>query len=232
MAKGTLYLDSCTQIRKGIKGRMYGFELYIQDKVYGLAADSLNEMEAWIKDLCKATGIEIEQDKQLFSVFNGKLAQVKHKNLRDSLKNSCHPLLQEYAKETDQGNWKNRQESRCNLFSIYSDLSNSYGLPEVKESKVEPFNEPPAIRLKVSCQNLKFKLCQEDSSSNCEPFFFTLSLFDAKHNIKLSEDFCCELNHPSYKEIMAGINNPNENGYLTENSDTKSKHFHSPRDVS
>ena len=42
---------------------MNGFELHIQDKIYGLAADSANEMESWINSLCKATGIEIEQEK-------------------------------------------------------------------------------------------------------------------------------------------------------------------------
>ncbi|XP_047129888.1 dedicator of cytokinesis protein 9 isoform X1 [Hydra vulgaris] len=225
MAKGTLYLDSCTQIRKGFKGRVYGFELYIQDKVYGLAADSLSEMEAWIRDLCKATGIEIEQEKKFVSEYNGKLVHIKQKNLKESLKNSSHPVLQEYAKESDQGNYKSRQECRYNLFSIYSDLCNSYSLPEVKVNKVEPFNELPAIRLKVSCKSLKFKLCQEDLT-NCEPFYFTLSLFDAKHNVKLSEDFCCELNHPSLNEFAVS----NENSPSGENNDAKAKNFHSPKD--
>lgn len=210
---------------------MYGFELHIQDKIYGLAADSLNEMEAWIKSLCKATGIELEQEKPLRSLFGGKSTQPKHKSLRDSLKHSSHPLLQEYAKETDNGNLKARQQNRMKLFSIYPDLSNSYDINEQTRETIEPFREIVGYRFLLKCDDLQFRLQVKDdfgNSTNCEPFYVTLALFDVREGKKLSEDFTCDLNHDAVKEMLNMESNGVSNG---ASSNDKKTNVHSPKMV-
>ncbi|XP_066933536.1 dedicator of cytokinesis protein 11-like isoform X1 [Clytia hemisphaerica] len=223
-AKGTLYLDSCTQIRKGVKGRMYGFELHIQDKIYGLAADSSNEMDTWIKALCKGTGIEIEQEKPLRSLF-GKGTHAKHKNLRESLKNSNHPLLQEYAKETDAGNAKMRQSNRLPIFGVYPELfSQTYGVLDTQDNTVEPFKDGKSTKFVFYAHSLKFKLNNGDQ--NCEPFFLTVALYDVKNNMKISEDFCFDLNDDSMKEIYS---NPTKDENDVGGEKKKEKVYHCPK---
>lgn len=181
---------------------MYGFELHIQDKIYGLAADSGNEMDTWIKALCKSTGIEIEQEKPLRSLFAGKGTHARHKNLKESLKNSSHPLLQEYAKETDLGNLKMRQANRLPLFSIYPDLlSQPYGIADTAEAAVEPFKDTQSTKFVFNAHSLKFKLCNGAEDRNCEPFFLTVALYDVRNSMKISEDFCIDLNDAALKEL-------------------------------
>lgn len=232
-AKGTLYLDSCTQIQKGVKGRMYGFELHIQDKIYGLAADSLTEMEGWIKALCKSIGIEIEQEKSSRGFFSGRSAQPKPKNLRDSLKNSSHPLLQEFAKETEEGNRKNRQRNRVKILSVYPDVNNSFGIENPKESFIEPFRVALRHRFVVELVDLAFKLCNQSSqgkTQNCEPFFLSLALFDSRNGKKLSEDFTCDLNETSVKDMLLPDNPVSENGHESfSNQRDKDSTFSSPK---
>ena len=190
---------------QGLKGRMHGFELHIQDKVYGLAADSSSEMERWVTCLCKATGIDIEQDRPLRSLFGGRRTAPKHSNLKESLKHSSHPLLQEYAKETDNVNFKRRQENRLKIFSIYPDISNQYSVTDIQEEDVLPYREKFGTRFLVSLQDLKFKVStqsEDGTSINCEPFYTTLCIFDAKEGRKLSEDFVCDLNNQTVKEML------------------------------
>lgn len=200
---------------------MNGFELHIQDKIYGLAADSSNEMDSWINSLCKATGIEIEQEKSTRSIFSK--SSPKHKNLRESLKNSNHPLLQEYSRETDQGNAKMRQSKRRAIFSIYPDLfSQSYGVTDINEENIEPFKDIQSTKFVFYAHSLKFRLNTGDE--NCEPFFLTLALYDVRNNMKISEDFCIDLNPQSMKELYNPVANDN-------NEKKKEKVNHSPRQV-
>jgi len=209
---------------------MYGFELHIQDKIYGLAADSGNEMDTWIKALCKSTGIEIEQEKPLRSLFAGKGTHPKHKNLKESLKNSSHPLLQEYAKETDQGNLKLRQAKRLPLFSIYPDLlSQTYGVAVAAEVAVEPFKDTQSAKFVFNANSLKFKLCNSGEDQNCEPFFLTVALYDARNNIKISEDFSIDLNDASLKELYN--DSPKDAKDATGVEKKKEKVYHCPKQV-
>ena len=198
---------------------MYGFELHIQDKIYGLAADSGNEMDSWINSLCKATGIEIEQEKSTRSIFSK--SSPKHKNLRESLKNSNHPLLQEYSRETDQGNAKMRQSKRLAIFSIYPDLFGpSYGVSDVTNDKIEPFKDTQSTKFVFYAHSLKFRL--NTGEQNCEPFFLTVALYDVRNNMKISEDFCMDLNSQSMKEIY----NTHE-----DSEEKKEKVHHTPKQV-
>ena len=205
---------------------MYGFELHIQDKIYGLAADSSNEMDAWIKALCKGTGIEIEQEKPLRSLF-AKGTHAKHKNLRESLKNSNHPLLQEYAKETDPGNAKMRQSNRLPMFSVYPELfSQTYGVLDTQDNTVEPFKDGKSTKFVFYSHSLKFRLNNGDQ--NCEPFFLTVALYDVKNNMKISEDFCFDLNDDSLKAIYS---NPPKDENDIGGEKKKEKVYHCPKQV-
>eukprot|EP00795_Rhopilema_esculentum_P016504 gene16504-7923_t len=214
MAKGTLYLDSCSHITKGLKGRMHGFELHIQDKVYGLAADSSAEMNSWVAALCKATGIDIGQEKALRSFFGGRKVQAKHSNFKESLRQSNHPLLLEYAHESDNSNAKRRKEIRNKLFPIYSDLGGKFDVNDNIEEAAHPFKDCTTTRFIVNCQSLQFRLAilhEDGRSIECEPFFTTWCLFDVREGRKLSEDFCCDLNDPFLKEMLTPIGgSPNE----------------------
>lgn len=184
---------------------MHGFELHIQDKVYGLAADSSAEMNSWVNALCKATGINIGHEKALRSFFGGRKVQAKHSNFKESLRQSSHPLLLEYAHETDNSNAKRRQASRNKLFPLYSKLGGNYDVNDITEEEVKPFKEAVSTRLQVECQRLQFKLCiqnDDGGSIECEPFFTTWSLFDVREGRKLSEDFCCDMNDPFLKNML------------------------------
>ena len=195
-------------ILQGLKGRMHGFELHIQDKVYGLAADSSAEMNSWVGALCKATGIDIGQEKALRSFFGGRKVQAKHSNFKDSLRQSNHPLLLEFAHESDISNARKRQEKRNKLFAIYSDLGNKYDVNDTPEEDVAPFIDRLCTRIMVTCQKLQFKLAiQNEDGVNieCEPFFTTWCLFDIREGRKLTEDFVCDLNHPFLKEMLTPI---------------------------
>ena len=191
-----------------LKGRIHGFELHIQDKVYGLVADSSAELNSWVGALCKATGIDIEQEKTLRSFFGGRKVQAKHSNFKESLRQSSHPLLLEYAHETDSSNTKKRQKNRSKLFPLYSNLGGKYDVSDTIEDEPAPFREAISTRILIDCQKLLFRLrIQNDDgdSIECEPFFTTWCLFDVREGRKLSEDFCCDMNEPFLKDMLNPI---------------------------
>jgi hypothetical protein len=188
---------------------MHGFEIRIQDKMYSLVADTQSEMESWLSVLCKVTGVDMTTGKSKSSSsggwFSGKNRVLKSTNFRESLKQSKHPELMEFARETDQVNAKRRQEGRSQIFSL-SFLSNANangGSEEIKEVNIP--HEKFGKRFLVQCDDLKFRLSRSfDSSSsvNIEPFFITLALFDVKENKKISEDFHCDVNETAVSEML------------------------------
>ena len=215
-------------VTQGLKGRVHGFELHIQDKVYGLAADSSAEMNSWISALCKATGIDIGQERALRSFFGGRKVQAKHSNFKESLRQSNHPLLLEYAHETDQSNSKKRQQNRKKLFPLYSNLGGKFDVNDTIEDEVKPFKDTVSTRIIVDCQKLQFRLCiqsDDGASIECEPFFTTWCLFDVREGRKLSEDFCCDMNDPFLKDMLNPIG-----GTQKERSEEDSKLI-SPKQV-
>lgn len=194
---------------QGVKGKMYGFELHIHDKTYSLVADSQSDMDQWMTCLCRVTGIDIDtcgKSTGISFAVKSRLPTKQSQSLRESLKNSKHPLLLEYSKETDVQNAKRRRENRYKLFSLVRDLD-SNPCASVDDARVDAtvYKENFGTRFVVSCKDLKFRLVNTYSNgeeTNIEPFFLRLTLFDVKKGIKLSEDFHCDLNDPRVADML------------------------------
>ena len=195
---------------QGVKGRMYGFELHIQDKLYSLVADSQSDMDSWISALCKVTGIDMDTGGKSgpFNMINKIKAPKLHQSLRESLKSSKHPELLEFAKETEVLNAKRRKDGRKKLFSLVHDLDSNGTCVNYDDARIdaEVFQQHFGMRVLLKCEELKFRLLRTvgDCEVNIEPFFLSIALFDAKKGLKISEDFHCDLNDPSTMDMLRG----------------------------
>uniref|UniRef100_A0A8C1ZUR3 Dedicator of cytokinesis 9b n=1 Tax=Cyprinus carpio TaxID=7962 RepID=A0A8C1ZUR3_CYPCA len=191
--KGTIFLDSCMGVIQNSKVRRFAFELKMQDKsTYLLAADSEGEMDDWISTL----------NKILHSSFELAMQERRNGELHDGV---C--LGQ-------RGGWESLftfdefQRTRLDLSGIE---------PDVKQ-----FEEKFGKRVLVSCNDLSFNLqsCvaenDEGPTTNVEPFFVVLSLFDVQNSRKISADFHVDLNHqlvrsmipPPSMQINGGVDTP------------------------
>uniref|UniRef100_A0A8B9R9L3 Dedicator of cytokinesis 9 n=1 Tax=Astyanax mexicanus TaxID=7994 RepID=A0A8B9R9L3_ASTMX len=200
--KGTIFLDSCMGVVQNNKVRRFAFELKMQDKsAYLLAADSESEMEEWINTLNKILHSSFElamQEKR-----NGDLHDDDEVGKADSSSGSMDSFQSTRDIES-----KMRNETRLKLFTLDPDtqkLDFSGIEPEVK-----PFEEKFGKRILVKCNDLAFNLqsCvaenEEGPTTNVEPFFVTLSLFDIQNSRKISADFHVDLNHPSVRAMVPG----------------------------
>ncbi|KAI0229885.1 Dedicator of cytokinesis protein 10 [Lamellibrachia satsuma] len=134
-------------------------------------------------------------DRELFHVADCESCPVKGSNLLESLEHSMNPELQKYARETDNI-----------LDSSLSTLKYS------NEVEMDVYQEHFGTRFVVECQEFQLRLqvnLAEDRKpqllDNPEPFFITLSLYDAREGKKISEDFHFD---PNKKRIRSMI--PNE----------------------
>ena len=200
---------------------MYGFVLHTQDKCYCLVADSQSDMDAWLSALCKVTGIDMESGSKGSGPFGHKQKAPKiHQSLRESLKNSKHPELVEFAKETDVLNAKRRKENRRKLFSLVRDLDNTGTCVKKDDARIdaELFTQKFGRRFVLECEELKFRLLRtlhDGTEVNIEPFNVSIALFDAKKGAKISEDFRCDLNDATTLDMLRGselIQNGDTNG--------------------
>ena len=228
---------------QGVKGRMYGFELHIQDKLYSLIADSQSDMDSWISALCKVTGIDMDVGgkSSSFNMMSKIKAPKLHQSLRESLKSSKHPELLEFAKETEVLNAKRRKDGRKKLFSLVHDLENNGTCVNYDDARIdaEVFQEHFGLRVVLECEELKFRLLRTLPSGNevnIEPFFLSISLFDAKKGAKISEDFHCDLNDASTIDMLRGselIENGQANGNGVDHMglDSQEVEYSCPRKV-
>uniref|UniRef100_A0A672RFD9 Dedicator of cytokinesis 9 n=1 Tax=Sinocyclocheilus grahami TaxID=75366 RepID=A0A672RFD9_SINGR len=189
--KGTIFLDSCMGVVQNNRVRRFAFELKMQDKSgYVLAADSESEMDDWINTLNKILNSSFElamQDKR-----NGDSHDV---NDTESKSFSARDIES-----------KMRNEARLKLFTLDPDLQklDFSGI----EPDVKPFEEKFGKRILVNCNDLSFNLqsCvaenEEGPTTNVEPFFISLSLFDIQSGRKISSDFHVDMNHPSVKALL------------------------------
>ncbi|XP_023185269.1 dedicator of cytokinesis protein 9-like isoform X3 [Xiphophorus maculatus] len=204
--KGTIFLDSCMGVVQNSKVRRFAFELKMQDKTtFLLAADSEAEMEEWISIL----------NKILHSSFEQAMQEKRNGDLNDD---------EEHGKaELSSGNFQDnfqtardiesrmRSEARLKLFILDPDTQklDFSGI----EPDVRPFEEKFGKRVLVSCHNLSFNLqgCvtenEEGPTTNVEPFYVVLSLFDVQNSRKISADFHVDLNHPLVRQMTCGQGN-------------------------
>ncbi|XP_036055616.1 dedicator of cytokinesis protein 9 isoform X8 [Onychomys torridus] len=204
--KGSIFLDSCMGVIQNNRVRRFAFELKMQDKSsYLLAADSEAEMEEWVTVLNKILQLNFEAAMQ--EKRNGDSHEDDEQSKLEGSGSGLDSYLPELAKSTREAEIKLKSESRVKLFYLDPDaqkLDFSSAEPEVK-----PFEEKFGKRILVKCNDLSFNLqcCvaenEEGPTTNVEPFFVTLSLFDIKYNRKISADFHVDLNHFSVRQMLA-----------------------------
>uniref|UniRef100_A0A8B9KNY8 Dedicator of cytokinesis 9b n=1 Tax=Astyanax mexicanus TaxID=7994 RepID=A0A8B9KNY8_ASTMX len=190
--KGTIFLDSCMGVVQNSKVRRFAFELKMQDKsTYLLSADNESEMDDWIGTL----------NKILHSSFEQAMQERRNGELHDVIPQLCWFGL---ARDIES---KMRSETRLKLFTLDPDtqrLDLSGIEPDVKQ-----FEEKFGKRVLVSCNDLSFNLqsCvaenEEGPTTNVEPFFVVLSLFDVQNSRKISADFHVDLNHPLVRSMIS-----------------------------
>ncbi|XP_066476190.1 dedicator of cytokinesis protein 9 isoform X3 [Tiliqua scincoides] len=203
--KGSIFLDSCMGVVQNNKVRRFAFELKMQDKSsYLLAADSEVEMEEWIATLNKILQLNFEAAMQ--EKRNGDPHEDDDQSKMDSFLSSLDSYLPEITKVSRDSEIKFKSESRVKLFALDPDaqkLDFSGIEPEVK-----PFEEKFGKKILVKCHDLSFNLqsCvaenEEGPTTNVEPFFISLSLFDIKLNRKISSDFHVDLNHSTVRNMI------------------------------
>ncbi|KAK2856743.1 hypothetical protein Q5P01_005478 [Channa striata] len=201
--KGTIFLDSCMGVVQNSKVRRFAFELKMQDKsTFLLAADSEAEMEEWISTLNKILHSSFEQAMQ--EKRNGDLHDDEEHGKTDLSSGSFQDSFQT-ARDIES---KMRSEARLKLFTLDPDTQ------KLDFSGIEPdvrqFEEKFGKRVLVSCNDLSFNLqgCvaenEEGPTTNVEPFYVILSLFDVQNSRKISADFHVDLNHPLVRQMTLG----------------------------
>uniref|UniRef100_A0A674KGM2 Dedicator of cytokinesis 9 n=1 Tax=Terrapene triunguis TaxID=2587831 RepID=A0A674KGM2_9SAUR len=194
--KGSIFLDSCMGVVQNNKVKRFAFELKMQDKSsYLLAADCELEMEEWITTLNKILQLNFEAAMQ--EKRNGE----SHEDDEQSKMESSLSSLDSYFPEISKVVYNINSFHFCFLLKK---LDFSGIEPEVK-----PFEEKFGKKILVKCNDLSFNLqsCvaenEEGPTTNVEPFFVTLSLFDIKNNRKISADFHVDLNHVSVRHMIS-----------------------------
>ncbi|XP_023820922.1 dedicator of cytokinesis protein 9 isoform X8 [Oryzias latipes] len=198
--KGTIFLDSCMGVVQNSKVRRFAFELKMQDKsTFLLAADSDAEMEEWIGTLNKILHSSFEQAMQ--EKRNGDLHDEEEHGKTDLSSGAFQDTFQT-ARDIES---KMRSEARLKLLTLDPDTQ------KLDFSGIEPdvrqFEEKFGKRILVSCHNLSFNLqgCVAENeggpTTNVEPFYVVLSLFDVQNSRKISADFHVDLNHPLVRQM-------------------------------
>ncbi|XP_041835168.1 LOW QUALITY PROTEIN: dedicator of cytokinesis protein 9-like [Melanotaenia boesemani] len=199
--KGTIFLDSCMGVVQNSKVRRFAFELKMQDKsTFLLAADGEAEMDEWIGTLNRILHSSFEQAMQ--EKRNGDLHDDEEHGKTDLSSGSFQDTFQT-SRDTES---KMRSEARLKLFTLDPDTQ------KLDFSSIEPdvrqFEEKFGKRVLVSCHNLSFNLqgCVAENddgpTTNVEPFFLVLSLFDVQNSRKISADFHVDLNHPLVRQMV------------------------------
>ncbi|CAK6965515.1 dedicator of cytokinesis protein 9 isoform X2 [Scomber scombrus] len=198
--KGTIFLDSCMGVVQNSKVRRFAFELKMQDKSqFLLAADTEAEMEEWITTLNKILHSSFEQAMQ--EKRNGDLHDDEEHGKTDLSSGSFQDSFQT-ARDIES---KMRSEARLKLFTLDPDTQ------KLDFSGIEPdvrqFEEKFGKRVMVTCNDLSFNLqgCvaenEDGPTTNVEPFYVVLSLFDVQNGRKISADFHVDLNHPLVRQM-------------------------------
>ncbi|XP_030010516.1 dedicator of cytokinesis protein 9 isoform X8 [Sphaeramia orbicularis] len=202
--KGTIFLDSCMGVVQNSKVRRFAFELKMQDKsTFLLAADTEGEMDEWISTLNKILHSSFEQAMQ--EKRNGDLHDAEEEHGKTDISSGSFQDGFQTARDIES---KMKSEARLKLFTLDPDTQ------KLDFSGIEPdirqFEEKFGKRVLVSCQDLSFNLqgCvaenEEGPTTNVEPFYVVLSLFDVQNSRKISADFHVDLNHPLVRQMTVG----------------------------
>ncbi|KAG8197439.1 hypothetical protein JTE90_014923 [Oedothorax gibbosus] len=217
-SKGALCMDFCNKVVRSSKRSKLGFELQMGDghKSCILAAENERELEYWLSTL-NTVLINAKNSSE-----NNKKVVTSPESAGDFLTNNSSPFgygtlkglehsknpeLARYARETDYSIALGRKENRQNLFAIYPDMQRSVHSSHTYDLEVKPFKEEFGTRILVKCEKITFRLqapLETEKSSLCqvEPYVTTLSIYDAKRNRKISEDFKFDCNHPYIRNML------------------------------
>jgi hypothetical protein len=134
------------------------------------------------------------------------------------LEQSMNPQLIKYSQETDISISSARKKNRRHLFQMHLTQQNNKILP-YHENNIEPYKEQFNQRIFVKCDNIKFRLQalidEQESLCQVEPYFTTLSIFDARNNRKLSENFYFDINNETVRKL---IKDESQVGISSDNS--------------
>jgi hypothetical protein len=126
--------------------------------------------------------------------------------IREPYKTTLHPELLQHTGKTDEENANLRNSLRRNIFSVYPALVGQARRDDGEgDTAPYPGEHLGNQRIVVRCKSLAFKFLAKNNSGqlgHIEPFFVTLSLYDAHKGVKISEDFHIDLNNYQLRTLL------------------------------
>ncbi|XP_058808456.1 dedicator of cytokinesis protein 9 isoform X2 [Phymastichus coffea] len=208
-------LDFCTEIVRNQKRGKYCFELKMNGphKSYVLGAENEEELQDWITKLNTVIQHYKQQEETqaaLLEKTNDNISTLPQANYNygtlKGLEQSMNPQLIKYSQETDTSISLARRKNRKLIFQMYLHTQHGNKSSLLQDNDIKPYKEQFNQRILIKCESIKFKLLahidEKESLCQVEPYFATLSIFDARNHRKLSENFYFDINHESLNTII------------------------------